>query len=186
MTKQNTVIYTDSLKDNFDKIYVLYYSRMHRFAKEYVLSDEDAENIVQDVFLLLWERKDVLDIQISLVSYIFSLVKNKCLDFLRHQVVVDEYKKDLSLKLSALELLNYTLSSEEDIEHVVTSAINNLPERCKLIFLKSRVEGKKYKEIADELGVSVNTVENQMSIALKKLRVELKDLLPLFVFLSNC
>lgn len=186
MIKDNTVIYTDSLKDNFDKIYVLYYSRMHRFAKEYVLSDEEAENIVQDVFLLLWERKDVLDVQISLVSYIFSLVKNKCLDFLRHQVVVNEYKKDLSLKLSALELLNYTLSSEEDIERIVANAVNKLPDRCKQIFLKSRVEGKKYKEIADELGLSVNTVENQMAIALKKLRAELKNLLPLFIFLSGC
>ena len=186
MTKLDTVIYTDSLKDNFDKIYVLHYSRMHRFAKEYVLSDEDAENIVQDVFLLLWERKDVLDIQISLVSYLFSLVKNKCLDFLRHKVVVEEYKKELSLKLSALELLNYTLSSEEDIERIVSNAINKLPERCKLIFLKSRVEGKKYKEIADELEISVNTVENQMAIALRKLRIELKEMLPLFLFLTNC
>ncbi|WP_085536129.1 RNA polymerase sigma-70 factor [Massilibacteroides vaginae] len=186
MTKQNTIIYTDSLKDNFDKIYVLYYSRMHRFAKEYVLSDEDAENIVQDVFLLLWERKDVLDIRISLVSYLFSLVKNKCLDFIRHQHVVDAYKNDLSLKLSALELLNYTLSSEEDIERIVINAVERLPERCRLIFLKSRVEGKKYKEIAEELGISVNTVENQMSIALKKLRIELKDFLPLLAFLINC
>lgn len=186
MSKQNTIIYTNSLKDNFDKIYVLYYSRMHRFAKEYVLSDEDAENIVQDVFLLLWERKDVLDIQISLLSYLFALVKNKCLDFIRHQAVVDEYKNDLSLKLSALELLNYTLSSEEDIERIVVSAVDKLPERCKLIFLKSRVEGKKYKEIAEELGISVNTVENQMAIALKKLRTELKDFLPLFIFLAIC
>lgn len=182
MTKQNTVIHTDSLKDNFDNIYVLYYSRMHRFAKEYVLSDEDAENIVQDVFLLLWERRNILNVQISLVSYLFSLVKNKCLDFLRHKVVAEEFKKDLSLKLSALELLNYTLSSEEDIERIVINAVNTLPERCKLIFLKSRFEGKKYKEIADELNISVNTVENQMAIALKKLRIELKELLPLFLF----
>lgn len=186
MTKQDALIYTDSLKDNFDKIYILYYSRMHRFAKEYVLSDEDAENIVQDVFLLLWERREVLDIKISLISYLFSLVKNKCLDFLRHRVVADEYKKDLSLKLSALELLNYTLSSEEDIERIVENAINKLPERCRVIFLKSRMEGKKYKEIADELDISVNTVENQIAIALKKLRVELKELLPLFLFITNC
>lgn len=186
MTDQNTILYTNSLKDNFDRIYVLYYSRLHRFAKEYVLSNEDAENIVQDVFLMVWERKDVLDIQISLASYLFSLVKNRCLDFLRHKVVVDEYKKDLSLKLSALELLNYSLSSEEDVERIVTNAINKLPERCKLIFLKSRIEGKKYKEIATDLDISVNTVENQMAIALRKLRVELKDLLPLFIFLTNC
>lgn len=186
MTKQNSELYIDSLKDNFDKIYVLYYSRMHRFAKEYVQSNEEAENIVQDVFLLLWERRNVLDVQISLVSYLFSIVKNKCIDYLRHKVVADEFKKDLSLKLIALENLNYTLSSEEDVNRIVTEAVNKLPTRCRLIFLKSRIEGKKYKEIADELELSINTVENQMSIALKKLRVELKDLLPLFIFLAIC
>jgi len=184
--EQNTILYTDCLKDNFDQIYVLYYSRLRRFAKEYVLFNEEAENIVQDVFLLLWERRNVLDIQIRLASYLFSLVKNKCLDHLRHKIVADEYKKDLSLKLSALELLNYTLSSEEDVERIVTNAVDKLPERCRLIFLKSRIEGKKYREIADELDISINTVENQMAIALKKLRVELKDFLPLFIFLTNC
>ncbi|MDD2436705.1 MAG: RNA polymerase sigma-70 factor [Massilibacteroides sp.] len=185
MTNQDLFLYTDCLNDNFDKIYVLYYSRMHRFAKEYVLSNEDAENIVQDVFLLLWERRKVLDIRISLVSYLFSLVKNKCLDYLRRKVVAEEYKKELLLKLSALEDLNYTLSSEDDVEQIVENAINKLPERCRLIFIKSRIEGKKYKEIAEELDLSINTVENQMSIALKKLRVELKDFLPLLLFLLN-
>lgn len=186
MSELSAEIHIDSFKDNFDKIYVLYYARLHRFAKEYVLDNEDAENIVQDIFLNIWEKKDVLNIRVSLTSYLFSLVKNKCLDFLRHQLVVDEYKNDLSLKLTALELLNYTLSAEEDIERIVKEAIDKLPERCRLIFLKSRIEGKKYSEISEELGISVNTVENQISIALKKLRVELKDFLPLFIFLTNC
>lgn len=61
-----------SIQNNFDRIYVTYYSRMLRFAREYVLFEEDAENVVQDVFLLLWEKREVLDIQISLVSYLFS------------------------------------------------------------------------------------------------------------------
>ena len=165
--------------NNFDRIYVTYYSRMLRFAKEYVLFDEDAENVVQDVFLLLWEKREVLDIQVSLVSYLFSLVKNRSLDYLRHKVVAEEYRQVLTFKLSALEQLNYTFTSEEDIEQAVTKAIDKLPERCREIFLKSRIEGMKYREIADELDISMNTVENQMSIALKKLRIELKDYLPL-------
>lgn len=173
----------DCLQNNFDKIYVMYFSRMHRFAKGYVLFDEDAENVVQDVFVLLWEKRDVLDIQVSLVSYLFSLVKNRCLDYLRHQVVADEYKQELSVKLSSLEQLDYTFTSEEDIEKIVAGAIDKLPERCREIFLKNRIEGKKYREIAEELHLSVNTVENQMSIALKKLRVELKEYLPLLLFL---
>lgn len=173
------------LRTQFDEIYVSYFSRMRRFAREYVLFDEDAENIVQDVFLLLWEKKDVLKVQVSLMSYLFSLVKNRCLDYLRHQVVAEEFKQELSVKLSALEHLDQTFGSEEEIERIVKRAIDNLPERCREIFIKNRIEGKKYREIADELQLSVNTVENQMAIALKKLRISLKDYLPLLMFLSN-
>lgn len=173
------------LRTQFDEIYVSYFSRMRRFAREYVLFDEDAENIVQDVFLLLWEKKDVLKVQVSLMSYLFSLVKNRCLDYLRHQVVAEEFKQELSVKLSALEHLDQTFGSEEEIERIVKRAIDNLPERCREIFIKNRIEGKKYREIADELQLSVNTVENQMAIALKKLRISLKDYLPLLMFLLN-
>lgn len=173
------------LRTQFDEIYVSYFSRMRRFAREYVLFDEDAENIVQDVFLLLWEKKDVLKVQVSLISYLFSLVKNRCLDYLRHQVVAEEFKQELSVKLSALEHLDQTFGSEEEIERIVKRAIDNLPERCREIFIKNRIDGKKYREIADELQLSVNTVENQMAIALKRLRISLKDYLPLLMFLLN-
>ena len=175
--------YSEPLRNNFDKIYVTYFSRMKRFAKEYVILDEDAENIVQDVFVMLWEKKDVLNIQVSLLSYMFILVKNRCLDFLRHQVVDEEYKQELETKISALEVINCAFSSEEELEQIITNAIDALPEHCREIFLKSRVEGMKYKEIADVLNISVNTVENQISIALKKLRIELHDYLPLLLFL---
>ena len=82
-------------------------------------------------------------------------------------------------------LQNYIFTSEEDIEKVIANAIDKLPERCREIFLKSRIEGMKYREIADELDISMNTVENQMSIALRKLRIELKDYLPLLLFLIS-
>lgn len=185
MQVENTDILLKDVRNNFDKIYVLYYSRMFRFAKEYVLFDEDAENIVQDVFLLLWEKREVLDIQISLVSYLFALVRNKSLDYLRHKVIADEYKQELSAKLTALELLNYSFTSDEEIEQILMTAINKLPERCRQVFLKSRIEGKKNREIANELNLTVSTVENQMTIALRKLRVELKDYLPLLLFLLD-
>lgn len=185
MQVENTDILLKDVRNNFDKIYVLYYSRMFRFAKEYVLFDEDAENIVQDVFLLLWEKRGVLDIQISLVSYLFALVKNKSLDYLRHKVIADEYKQELSAKLTALELLNYSFTSDEEIEQILMTAINKLPERCRQVFLKSRIEGKRNREIANELNLTVSTVENQMTIALRKLRVELKDYLPLLLFLLD-
>lgn len=162
-----------------------YYPRMIRFARQYVLLEEDAENIVQDIFLILWEKRDVLDIRVSLVPYLFTLVKNKCLDFVRHKTVCEEFANEWKVKRAALEQLNYSFTSDEDIEKLVASAIESLPERCREIFIKSRIEGRKYKEIAEELDLSVNTVENQMSIALRKLRLELKDYLPLLIFLLD-
>lgn len=183
-----------SVKENFDSIYINNFSRLFLFAKEYVLFDEEAENIVQDIFLMLWEKRDALRVDVSLTAYLFTLVKNKCIDFLRHQMVEQmysenvkhEYNEELNVKLFALESFDHNFSSEEDIETLLRNAIDKLPERCRLIFIKSRIEGKKYKEIAEELNLSVNTVEGQISIALKKLREELKDYLPLLLFLFIC
>ncbi|MBP7487521.1 RNA polymerase sigma-70 factor [Macellibacteroides fermentans] len=183
-----------SVKENFDSIYINNFSRLFLFAKEYVLFDEEAENIVQDIFLMLWEKRDALRVDVSLTAYLFTLVKNKCIDFLRHRMVEQmyseniqhEYNEELNVKLFALESFDHNFSSEEDIEILLRNAIDKLPERCRLIFIKSRIEGKKYKEIAEELNLSVNTVEGQISIALKKLREELKDYLPLLLFLFVC
>ena len=183
-----------SVKENFDSIYVNNFSRLFLFAKEYVLFDEEAENIVQDIFLMLWEKREALRVDVSLTAYLFTLVKNKCIDFLRHRMVEQmysenvkhEYNEELNVKLFALESFDHNFSSEEDIETLLRNAIDKLPERCRLIFIKSRIEGKKYKEIAEELNLSVNTVEGQISIALKKLREELKDYLPLLLFLFIC
>lgn len=179
-----------NIKGDFDKIYVNYFSRMFHFAKEYVLFDEDAENVVQDVFVLLWEKRAVLDVKVSLTTYLFTLVKNRCLDLLRHKMIAEEYSREvqeeyneeLQMKLYSLEAFNETFPAQSDVEAVIKKAITHLPDKCKIIFLKSRVEGKKYKEIAEDLHISVNTVEGQMSIALKKLRAELKDYLPLLLF----
>ena len=183
-----------SVRENFDSIYVNNFSRLFLFAKEYVLFDEEAENIVQDIFVMLWEKKDILRVDVSLTAYLFTLVKNKCIDFLRHRMVEQmyseniqqEYNEELNVKLFALESFDHNFSSEEQIEILLRNAIDKLPERCRLIFIKSRIEGKKYKEIAEELNLSVNTVEGQISIALKKLREELKDYLPLLLFLYIC
>lgn len=164
---------------------------MKRFAKEYVLSDEDAENIVQDVFLELWEKKDVISMPVNLAAFLFTAVKNRCVDHLRHKIVVkevtgklqEEQKMVLKMKYESLEAFDRNIFSEENIEAVLERAINALPDKCREIFIKSRIEGKKQKEIAAELNVSINTVESQMAVAYKKLRTELKDYIPLLIFL---
>ncbi len=175
-----------TFKNDFNEIYIEYHHRMLRFAIEYVIIKEDAENIVQDIFLHLWERRNALKIETSLSSYLFTLLKNKCIDHLRHINIVAKFKAEYKAKLSALELLNEQTPIDTDLEELIFAAIKKLPERCRLIFIKSRFDEKKYHEIAAELNISLNTVENQISIALKKLRKELKDYLPLLLLLAKC
>lgn len=174
----------------FEDIYLSYFSKMKYFAKEYVISDEDAENIVQDVFMELWEKKEMLTMHLNLIAYLFTTIKNKCLNHLRHKTVVqettnqlqEEYSITLQMNLDSLEAFDQNLFTEQDVEKVISKAINSLSEKCREIFIMSKIEGKKQKQIATELNISINTVETQMGIAYKKLRIELKDYLSLLIF----
>lgn len=177
----------------FSDMYAVYFTKMLRFSKAYVLREEDAENIVQDIFLYLWEHTDVLEKVDNRDAFLFTLVKNRCLNFLKHQFYVQTRKQslektetfELQMNLYALQQFDESALSLEEVETLLCKAIGTLPERCRKIFILSRMEGLKYKEIAERLDISVNTVENQVSIALKKLKVELKDYLPLLMYLLS-
>jgi RNA polymerase sigma-70 factor (ECF subfamily) len=178
-------------KEDFSKAYVIYYPKLVRFSQTYVSSRQDAENIVQDVFLHLWEHWDTIDSLINMNAFLFMSVKNKCIDYLRKQTqskqkehsLSDLQEKELQLKLYSLQVLDESKLSREEIEAVITDAINSLPERCREIFILSRLEGLRHKEIAERLNISTNTIEGQMTVALRKLKIKLKDYLPIFLFL---
>jgi RNA polymerase sigma-70 factor (ECF subfamily) len=183
--------YTFIDKNNFEEIYLYYFPRLLRFSREYLIEQEDAENIIQDVFLLLWEKRVELQIHISLTAYLFTLTKNRCIDHLRQKTKIEQGKKqlqenyflELKMKLYSLEALDQSIISDDHIEKIITNAIDSLPSKCRKIFILNKMEGKKYREIAEELNISVNTVENQMSIALRKLREKLQNYLPVFILL---
>ena len=175
----------------FEDIYLSYFSKMKYFAKEYVISEEDAENIVQDVFVELWDNKKMLNMHMNLIAYLFTTIKNKCLNHLRHKLVVqetasklqEEYTISLRMNLDSLEAFDNNLFSDQDIEKIISRALDTLSEKCRTIFIMSKIEGKKQKEIAQELNISINTIETQMGIAYKKLRIELKDYFPILLFI---
>ena len=175
----------------FEDIYLSYFSKMKHFAKEYVILDEDAENIVQDVFVELWKNKKMLNMHMNLIAYLFTTIKNKCLNHLRHKLVVqetasklqEEYTISLRMNLDSLEAFDNNLFSDQDIEKIISRALDTLSEKCRTIFIMSKIEGKKQKEIAQELNISINTIETQMGIAYKKLRIELKDYFPILLFI---
>lgn len=176
---------------DFEQFYIIWFSRVKYFAYEYVLSDADAENIAQDVFMDLYEKKILLNYHTNIVAYLFTAVKNRCLDHLRRKVLEqeaasklqEEFNLTLRLKFDSLEAFDLSFLAENSIEDVIEKALQSLPERCRIIFIKNKLEGKKQKEIAEELQISINTVESQMAIAYTKLREELRHCLPLLLFL---
>lgn len=177
-------------QERFSQLYSMYFMKMLRFSQAYVGTEEDAKNIVQDVFLYLWEHIEVLDTVNNTDAFLFTLIKNRCLNFIKHRLYVDSHKRSLQeveeeemqMNLYALEQFDENLCSVEDMERQLQKVIDALPERCRQIFMLSRMDGLRYKEIAARLEISVNTVENQISIALKKIRLELKEYLPLLLF----
>ena len=178
-------------KSDFSRVYSIYFPKLVRFAREFVLSTEDAENIIQDIFIYLWEHQELLNTLTNLNAFLFTLVKNKCIDQLRQQKLLERRKeefktvfdKEIQLKIYALQQFDENALSNEDIEIILNNAINSLPEKCREVFILSRMEGLKNREIAEKLNISTKTVENQMTTAILKLRVELKDYLPLFIFI---
>ena len=167
---------------SFSELYLIYYPKLVRFAKEFVMSEEDAENITQDVFADLWEKRESMDHIENINAYLFRLVRNRCLDHLKHKVFEQKYAEnvqasfevELNLKMQSLDRFDVLdIYEGNEMEKLVREVINSLPKKCRAIFLLSRMEGLKYREISERLGISVNTVECQMGIALKKLRVML-------------
>lgn len=178
-------------KEDYSKVYTIYFPKLVRFSETYLLSKEDAENIVQDIFLYLWENREQIPLLGNMNAYLFTVVKNRCIDFLRKQTQVGKQKqslseleeKELQFKLYSLQKFDENNLSVSDIDTLITQAVDSLPARCKEIFILSRMEGLRHKEIAECLNISVNTIESQIAIALKKLKVTLKDYVPLFIFI---
>ncbi len=171
-------------KDQFKEVYISYYARLKRFARQYVVREEDAENIVQDIFFELWEKQLDFSSFVNLNGYLFTVLKNRCIDFLRRETleqevnktIRDEQLRELKMKLESLEALDSAFLNKPDIETLIQDAIDDLPEKCREIFLMNKLEGKKQKAIARELNISIHTVESQMAIAYKKLKEALKSL----------
>lgn len=143
-----------------------------------MLKDNDlAEDIVQTVFLKLWEKKGRLQMEEKIGGYLYKATHNLSLNYIRNNKIRNERIKDANRSVHSLanDVEENILAS--DLSKRIHRIIEDFPERCRLIFLKSRVEGKKYSEIAAELGISVKTVEAQIGKALKILKEKLQDYL---------
>lgn len=171
----------------FEDIFRQYSKPLFYYAAKFV-GDEVAKDIVQDTFVKLWADKSLV-ITKSLNSLLFTTIRNRCLQQLEKQKVRSKYAESTKLKLQSEELQYYMEERssliEQELEDKLNEVLNTLPERCRQIFMLSRFENKKNREIAEELDISVKAVEKQISKALTNIRIEMKDYLPLLLFLSS-
>jgi len=172
----------------FEVVFKLYYPRLVYFAKEFV-PESESKNLVQDAFISMWDKKPQFINESQLQSYLYTNVKNNCLMFLRHEKVKKKYKseaafqKQNSIYTEALSGLDTSTVTFQEIETIIEKTLSEFPARCREVFILSRMEGKKNKEVAEALNISVKAVEAQITKALKTLRVSLKDYLPLVAWL---
>lgn len=156
-------------KSVFEHLFKHYYAALGRFSLKYVRSEELAEEVVQEVFLYIWEKRHTLKITTSLNAYLYAAVKNRSINQIKSHISKLEVHEDLTYETTAQS----SIETEMDyplLQKLVTKAIETLPERCQMIYNLSRNSGMTYAEIATELDLSKKTVEAQMGIALKKLR----------------
>lgn len=169
----------------YETVFRLYYDKLLHIAKGYLGSTEDAEDIVQNVFIKIWKKRRNFDKIDSLNNYLFTMTKNACLDFLKHQKVKKSFSKNyyeekLSLQHQFIKDESASSLLVNELEKGILIAIESLPEKCKKVFIKSRIEGMKHSEIAEILNISKKTVNNHISNALRDLRLNLKEFLPFF------
>lgn len=157
----------------FDILYKKYCKRVFKFAFSILKSPEESENLVQDVFLNLWENRLNVEKNSSIKSYVFTITYNSAVSIIRKKVRESEFVEYLkSLQEVGEESVDIALEYKE-LTDKLERILNELPQRQKEVYLMHRVEGLKYNEIAERLNISVNTIENHMSRALKTIRQKL-------------
>ncbi len=174
----NTVLqtYTDTA---FEQLFKAHYRALHAYANMLLKDVDIAEEVVQSMFLKLWEKRDLLAVQTSIKAYLYKCIYNDSLNLLKHEQVKSKYQNFTVHTMNTHHEPASNRVELSELQKALQLALNALPEQCRLVFQLSRFEELKYKEIAERLGISIKTVENQMGKALKILRLKLVDFLVL-------
>lgn len=160
----------------FENVFITYYPKIKSFIFGYIKSEEDAEELAQDLFVMLWEKRQAIDSSKSFNAYMHTIARNSALNFLQHKYVQDNY-------LASQPSESFSSTSEEDLIAKelglhIDQVINAMPAQRKQIYLLSRNEGLSNAEIAEQLNTTKRNVESQLSLALK----EIKKAIFLFFF----
>jgi RNA polymerase sigma-70 factor, ECF subfamily len=158
----------------FERLFRELYSPLCFYAIKIIHDKDKAEEVVQDIFYIIWKNRESLDIKVSFKSYLYKAVQNSCLQVIEHQLVEDKYRQYLKNEETEFELDPLQAMELEEMNQRIEQTMDLLPERCRLIFRMNRYDGLKYREIAEELKISIKTVEADMGKALQIFRQNLK------------
>ncbi len=171
---------------DFDNLFLKYHHQLFRFTLKFIEDENEALDLVQDIFVEVWERGQYKEIDENVKAYLFTGVKNRCLNYIKHQKVVKKFEHHAAIELKELEA-NYYLSGEqsyiekETIQNI-DSAIDSLTDIYKEVITLSKMEGLKNKEIAERLQIPIRTVETRIfrALALLKEKISIQSLLLFF------
>jgi RNA polymerase sigma-70 factor (ECF subfamily) len=169
-------------QEAFRLFFLKTYDRMKYLIMPYLKDDETARDLIQDAYLKFWEARNTLRQNSNPEAFLFTLLRNSALNYLKHKVVGQKYAEAVQEDLKKEKLNYYALSDpvtekvfSEEMEKILDSALRNLPEKTREIFVLSREKGLKYHEIAVQMNLSEKVVENHIMNALRALRQALKD-----------
>jgi RNA polymerase sigma-70 factor, ECF subfamily len=165
----------------FEHLFKTYFKVLHAYSATMLRDEEAAEEIVQQLFLKLWEKREQLTFQTSVKAYLYKCVYHDSLNYLERQKTAERYREYASKTMNNEAEDSSRRLDLAQLESRLKEALNELPEQCRTVFQLSRFNDLKYKEIAEQMGLSPKTVENHMGRALKLLRLKLVDFLSLII-----
>ncbi|WP_075559333.1 RNA polymerase sigma-70 factor [Parabacteroides timonensis] len=174
----------------FEFLFRSYYPRLRGYASRFVKDQEAIRDIIQESFLKFWEKRQLIE-AISVSSLLFAMVRNACLNYLKHIQIVEQHNVEYLATLPGKEelySLDFNLTPEctllyKELQEQVDTVVNTLPPRCREVFIMSRFDKKKNREIAETLGISTTAVEKHIAKALMTFSKYFKDKYPLDIYI---
>ena len=168
----------------FEQMFRMFYIPLCDYAVMILGEQAEAEDVVQDLFMHIWKSRAKMEVQESVKSYLFTSVRFRALNVLKHKIVERKHGALLTEFIENLQCSDY---SEEEVQRIeqIKEVLQTLPSQCRVVFTMSCLDGKKYKEIAEELGISVNTVKSHIMKAYRDIRARVGgESSPLLLFIS--
>lgn len=159
----------------FEEIFLLYYQQLVVFAIKLVNDSDLSRDLVQEVIVNFYEKRNSIEIHTSLKAHLYQSVRNRCLNYIKREQTIKNHHSIIYSDKKETEQFYYDLMEETELENKIFQIIKSLPKQCQKIFEMSRFDGKSNSDIANELDISKRTVETQISNALKRIRTKLSN-----------